>query len=82
MLESKTDEVYFFQSQWLVFHLQCHYSLTEQLCAALAKAPAVMLGLIVQRQDGDSRGALGAAAWSGIHAAKFARFPFILIFLT
>lgn len=29
MLESKTDEVYFFQSQWLVFHLQCHYSLTE-----------------------------------------------------
>lgn len=30
MPESKTDEVYFFQSQWLVFHLQCHYSLTEQ----------------------------------------------------
>lgn len=40
MLESKTDKVYFFQSQWLVFHLQCHYSLTEQLCATLAKAPA------------------------------------------
>lgn len=41
-----------------------------------------MLGLIVQRQDGNSCGALGVAAWSGIHAAKFARFPFVLIFLT
>lgn len=61
MLESKTDEVYFFQSQWLVFHLQCHYSLTEQLCAALAKAPPSMLGLIVQRPDGNSCPALGVA---------------------
>lgn len=41
-----------------------------------------MLGLIVQRQDGSSRGALGVAVWSGIRAAKFTRFPFILIFLT
>lgn len=41
-----------------------------------------MLDLIVQRQDGNSRGALGVVAWSGIHAAKFTRFPFILIFLT
>lgn len=47
----------------------------ELLCAAPAKAPAGMLGLIVQRGDGNSRGALGAAAWSGIHAAKFTQFP-------
>lgn len=80
MLESKTDEVYFFQSQWLVFHLQCHYSLMEQLCAAPVKAPVqAMIGLSVQRQDG---GALGVTAWSGIRAAKFARSPFVLIFLT
>lgn len=52
MLESQTDEVYFFQSQWLVFHLQCHYSLTEQLCAALAKAPA-----------GDARPNCSASRW-------------------
>lgn len=80
MLGSKTDKVYFFQSQWLVFHLQCHYSLTEQLCAVLAKAPPAMLGLIVQRPDGNSCGALGVAVWSGIHAAKFAQFPLGLIF--
>lgn len=79
MLESQTDEVYFFQSQWLVFHLQCHYSLTEQLCAALAKA---MLGLIVQHQDGNSCGALGVAVWCGIHAAKICPIRFVLIFLT
>lgn len=41
-----------------------------------------MLGLIVHRQDGNSCGALGVAVWSGVHAAKFTRFPFILIFLT
>lgn len=52
MLESKTDEVYFFQSQWLVFHLQCHYSLMEQLCAALVKAPA-----------GDARPNCSASRW-------------------
>lgn len=40
MLESQTDKVYFFQSRWLVFHLQCHYSLTEQFCATLVMAPA------------------------------------------
>lgn len=67
MLESQTDEVCFFQSQWLVFHLQCHYSLTEQLRAALVKAPPAMLGLMVQRQDGNSRGALGVAVGCGIH---------------
>lgn len=50
MLESHTDKVYFFQSRWLVFHLQCHYSLTEQLCATLVMAPA-----------NDSCGALGVA---------------------
>lgn len=66
MLESQTDEVYFFQSRWLVFHLQCHYSLTEQLCAALVTAPPGMPGLTVHRQagdggGGDSCGALGVA---------------------
>lgn len=51
MLESQTDKVYFFQSRWLVFHLQCHYSLMEQLCATLMMAPA----------SNDSCGALGVA---------------------
>lgn len=50
------------------------------LCRA-SEGPAV-LGLIVQRQDGNACGALGVAVWSGTHAAKFARLPFILIFLT
>lgn len=57
MLESETDKVYFFQSRWLVFHLQCHYPLTEQLCASLEMAPASDAGLIVHRQASDSCGA-------------------------
>lgn len=46
------------------------------------RPPPATLGLVVQRQDGNSCGALGVAAWSGVHAAKFAQFPFVLIFLT
>lgn len=38
-----------------------------------------MLGLVVQRQDGNSCGALGVAAWSGVHAGtccKICPIPF------
>lgn len=41
-----------------------------------------MLGLIVQRQDGNSCSALGVATWCGIRAAELRPLPFILIFLT
>lgn len=72
MLESQTDKVYFFQSRWLVFHLQCHYSLTEQLCATLVMAPS-----------GDSRGALGVACGPVYtHSLQNSPVSFILIFLT
>lgn len=44
------------------------------MCPSSEGPPLAMLGLIVQRQDGSSRGALGVALRCGIHAAKFARF--------
>lgn len=44
------------------------------MCPSSEGPPLAMLGLIVQRQDGSSCGALGVALWCGIHAAKFARF--------